>query len=158
MKTFELDAVDRGILHVLQRDARNNSPSAIADEVGVAPNTVRSRIERLEEQGILQGYYPWIDYELAGYQLRVVFVCSASIADRRRVADDALRIDGVIRVNETLSGHDNLLVEGVGEDTEAVTSIARQLEEIGCKIGDEWFIKSSRVKPFNHFGVEHTEE
>lgn len=158
MSSFELDDVDRGILHLLQEDARNNSPATIAEEVGVAPNTVRNRIERLEDRGVIQGYQPHINYERAGYQLHVIFVCTVPVSDRRTIADDALGIDGVIRIIEILSGRDNLAVEAVGEDSDDLTEIASQLESIGCEIADEWFLKNTRVQPFNHFGADVVEE
>lgn len=158
MQSFELDDVDRGILHMLQEDARNNSASDIADEVGVAPNTVRNRINRLEEQGIIEGYYPHIDYERAGYQLRVIFVCTVPISDRRTFADDALATEGVVQVIEILSGRENLAVEAVGENSDDLTTIASQLEALGCEIGDEWFLKNTRAQPFDHFGIEAVEE
>ncbi|WP_247003777.1 Lrp/AsnC family transcriptional regulator [Halosolutus gelatinilyticus] len=154
---MELDDVDRGILHMLQDDARNNSAAVIADEVGVAPNTVRNRIERLEERGVIDGYYPHIDYERAGYQLHVIFVCSVPISDRREFADAALDTEGVIRVNEILSGRENLAVEVVGSDSEAITAIASELEATGCDISDEWFLRNTSVKPFNHFGAEEVD-
>ena len=98
MSNHELDAVDRGILHLLQEDARNNSPADIAEIVGVAPNTVRNRLEQLEDTGVISGYYPHIDYEQASYQLRVWFFCTVPISDRTEIADKLLAIDGVTQV------------------------------------------------------------
>ena len=158
MSAFELDEVDRGILHLLQEDARNNSPATIADEVGVAPNTVRNRIERLEERGVIQGYHPHIDYERAGYQLHVIFVCTVPVSERRTVADEAFDVEGVVRVTEILSGRENLAIEAVGEDSDDITAIATALEDCGCDIADEWFVKNARVQPFDHFGLDATEE
>lgn len=158
MSSFELDEVDRGILHLLQEDARNNSPATIAEEVGVAPNTVRNRIERLEEHGVIEGYQPHINYERAGYQLHVIFVCTVPVSDRRSIADDALAIDGVVRISEILSGRDNLAIEAVSEDSDDLTEIASQLETVGCDIDDEWFLKNTRVQRFNHFGTDVVEE
>ncbi|SFC11463.1 transcriptional regulator, AsnC family [Halobiforma haloterrestris] len=158
MSSFELDDVDRGILHLLQEDARDNSPATIAEEVGVAPNTVRNRIERLEEHGVIEGYHPQIDYERAGYQLRVIFVCTVPISERRTFADEAFDIDGVVRVVEVLSGRENLAVEAVAEDSDGVTAIASDLEDLGCEIADEWFVKNERVQPFDHFGIDVTDE
>jgi DNA-binding Lrp family transcriptional regulator len=104
MNPPELDAVDRGILHMLQQDARNNRASDIADAVGVAPNTVRSRIERLEENGVIEGYHPHINYERAGFQLRDVFVATVPIGRREELAEPSLDVEGVIQVVEILSG------------------------------------------------------
>lgn len=157
MKPPELDDVDRGIVQMLQEDARNNSASVIADEVGVAPNTVRNRIDRLEEQGVVRGYHPHIDYERAGFQIRVIIVCTVPVAERHEFADEALAVDGVVRVIERLSGHENLAVEAVGTDGNAVTSVASGLEAIGCEISDEWFLKNDRVQPFDGFGSEEVE-
>ena len=158
MTPLELDDVDRGILHLLQVDARNHSAATIADEVGVAPNTVRNRIERLEDAGVIQGYHPHLDYEQAGFQLRVVFICTSAIGQRSERAEQALQIEGVIGVSEILSGHENLAVEAVADTTEEVSQIGTDLEEIGLTIQDEWFLKSRRVKPFDDFGREVVEE
>ncbi|WP_049925268.1 Lrp/AsnC family transcriptional regulator [Halopiger goleimassiliensis] len=157
MGSHQLDDVDRGILHLLQEDARNNSAADIAEEVGVAPNTVRNRIERLEDAGVIEGYHPHINYEQAGYQLHVTFICTVPIAERQSFAADALEIDGVIRVVEALSGKDNLAVEAVGETTNDLTEVSTRLESIGCDITGERFTRSTRVQPFDHFGVEVVE-
>lgn len=137
-----------------REDARNNSATQIADAVGVAPNTVRNRIERLEENG----YHPHIDYELAGYQLRVIFTCTVPVAKRREFADSALGIEGVVAVTESLSGYENLAVEAVGETSDELTRITAEVEELGPVIRDERFVKNSHVRPFDQFGPEDAEE
>ncbi|WP_312908269.1 Lrp/AsnC family transcriptional regulator [Natronosalvus caseinilyticus] len=47
----ELDSVDKGILYLLQEDARNNTTNAIGEQVGVSSSTVANRITKLEENG-----------------------------------------------------------------------------------------------------------
>lgn len=73
----ELDNVDRGILHLLQVDARNTTAKEIAEKTGVAASTVRNRIEQLEANGVITGYHPKIDYEAANLPLKVLFVITA---------------------------------------------------------------------------------
>ncbi|NHN48943.1 Lrp/AsnC family transcriptional regulator [Halostella sp. JP-L12] len=158
MEPPDLDDVDRGILHMLQLDARNNSASVIADEVGVAPNTVRNRIDRLEAAGVIRGYHPHIDYERAGFQLRVVFVCTARVAERGDLADRVLDVEGVVGVTEILSGTENILVEAVSDTTDDLTRIAAGLEDLGLEIRDERFVKNARVQPFDNFGVDEARE
>lgn len=148
----QLDAVDRGILYMLQRDARNNSASVIAEAIQVAPNTVRNRIDRLENEGVIDGYLPQLNYERAGYQLRVVFVCSVPIAERQDISQQVMHVDGVIEVREMLSGHQNLLIEVVGIDGDDITDIARKLENLDITIQEERFVKAVRSKPFSQFG------
>lgn len=154
----ELDEVDRGILHLLQLDARANSPPEIADKLDVSANTVRNRIDRLEHNGVITGYHPHIDYEQAGYQLRVIIGATVPVADRKEHANDALSVNGVIRVIEVLSGHDNLAVEVVAEDSDDLTQIVAELEALGLTIQDEWFVKNDRVQSFDHFGIDAVTE
>ena len=158
MSPLELDDVDRGILHLLQVDARNNSPADIAEQVGVAPNTVRNRLKRLEDHDVIEGYQPQINYERAGYQLRVTFICTVPVSERNGIADEVMEIEGVIQVVENLSGRQNLTVDGVGENSEDITAIATSLESLECVIEDEWFIENARTRPFDHFGVEEATE
>ena len=142
---------------MLQEDARNNTASDIADSVGVAPNTVRNRIERLEERGVIQGYHPHIDYDRAGFQFRDYFVATVPISQRREFADKALDVDGTIGVVEILSGRRNLLIESVSADSDDLTRVASELESVDISIEEERFVKSSRVQPFDHFGNEETD-
>lgn len=158
MSHLDLDDVDRGILHLLQEDARNHVASTIAKEVDVSPNTVRNRIERLEDAGVIEQYLPQINYERAGYQLRVLFVCTVPIGKRETLANEVLGIAGVVEVTEILSGKRNLTIEVVGTDTNDITAIAEQIEELDIDIEDERLMKRVHAIPFDHFGREIVEE
>ena len=74
----DLDDVDRSILYMLQEDARNTTAQEIANRVGVSASTVRNRINRLEDDNIIQGYHPELNYEAANLPLQGRFVVSAS--------------------------------------------------------------------------------
>ena len=78
---YVLDDVDRGVLYGLQQDARNATAGEIANEVDVSASTVRNRITNLVEHGIIEGYYPKLDYEKAGCALRVLFIATAPDED-----------------------------------------------------------------------------
>ncbi|MHA1720111.1 MAG: Lrp/AsnC family transcriptional regulator [Promethearchaeota archaeon] len=51
-----LDDIDKFILNELQKDCRI-SQKELADKLNVATSTINYRIKRLEEGGILEGYY-----------------------------------------------------------------------------------------------------
>lgn len=68
MSDSPLDAVDRRILYLLQEDARYNTATEIAKQLDVSTNTVRNRIERLEEEGVVRGYNVDLDYAEAGFR------------------------------------------------------------------------------------------
>jgi len=149
---MELDDVDKGILYLLQEDARRITTKEMGDRVGVSASTVRNRIERLEEEGIVRGYYPDIDYDEAGLQLHVLFICSAESAERDRLAADACSVSGVVQTQEVLNGSDNLQVEAVGTDTDDIARISDELTELGLDVVNSKILKSTRVQPFDHFG------
>jgi DNA-binding Lrp family transcriptional regulator len=103
-----LDQVDQGVLFALQRDARNITIQDIADSVGVSASTVRNRITRLENKGVVEGYVPQINYEIAGFPLKLLFICSVDPDTRSEVAEDVLEVQGVIDVNELVTSERNL--------------------------------------------------
>ncbi|WP_218836432.1 Lrp/AsnC family transcriptional regulator [Halorarum salinum] len=106
----ELDNIDRGILHLLQVDARNATAQEIADKVGTSASTVRNRIERLEKNDVIAGYHPELDYEAANLPLRVLFVVTAPPTERSEYVEELLDIKGVIDVREMLTGRRNVHV------------------------------------------------
>jgi Lrp/AsnC family leucine-responsive transcriptional regulator len=67
----ELDAIDRHILAILQRDARIPN-TELADEVGLTPAPTLRRVRRLEEEGIIHRYVALLDPKQVGRDLMVV--------------------------------------------------------------------------------------
>ena len=147
----QLDNVDRGILHELQLDARNRTAQEIADKVDVSASTVRNRIEELEADGIIEGYHPKIDYEMADLPLQVLFVCTAPPEDRGGMVEEVLDVRGVVDVRETLTGHRNMYVEAVGTGTADTARITDAIHNIGLSIESSEILRQRRVQPFNHF-------
>jgi len=129
-----LDNLDRRILHLLQIDARGASDTDIADETDVTGTTIHNQIKELEKQGVILGYNPEINYEKAGYPMRVLFICSTDLSDRSEMAEKALDVQGVVNVREMLSGEDNLHVEVVAEATSDVKESTEQLDALGLRL------------------------
>lgn len=150
-----LDDVDRAILQLLQRDARNATAVDIAEQVGVTDSTVRNRIEDLEHRGVIEGYTPMIDYEEAGYQLQIRFMCNARIVEREALAKEALGINGVVEVHEIMTGRLNVEIKAVAPRNDDVTRIAMALDDLGLKVETEELIRNHYFRPFDHFGTDH---
>ncbi|MFB6074902.1 MAG: Lrp/AsnC family transcriptional regulator [Haloarculaceae archaeon] len=151
MSDVSLDAVDRGILYALQKDARNVTIAEMAEAVDVSASTVRNRIEQMEQMGIIQGYYPKIDYERANYPLRVMFVCSAPAEDREELARTAIESHGVVDVREMLTSQRNIYIEVVATDTSDLTEITNELSELGFEIVSSEIMTSHYVRPWAEF-------
>ncbi len=133
----DLDELDRSILQVLVEDART-STAEVARRVGAARATVHHRIQRLEEQGVIEGATLMLDHGRLGKPLHA-FIRTAwvaeSEADQRAVARRIAEVPGVVRVHIVTGGRD-FLVEVRAEDMEDVgTTIIDELRGISG-VGD----------------------
>ena len=158
MEPIQLDDVDRGILHALQEDARNATADEMAEQVGVSASTVRNRIGRLEEAGVIRGYHPEIDYGRANFQLFALIVCRAATSARKELVEQILEFDGVVTVRELLTGVDNLHVQTVATDSDDMDETVGRIDELDLEIVSTELIKRDHRQPFDHFGVEVIEE
>ncbi|WP_331234813.1 Lrp/AsnC family transcriptional regulator [Natronorarus salvus] len=147
----ELDDVDRGILHMLQLEARETTAQEIADTVGVSPSTIRNRIDQLETDGVIRGYHPEIDYEEANLPLQILFICSAPATERSELAEDVMEVHGVVDLRELMTGRRNLHIDVVGTSTKDITRITNAIHELGLQIESSEFLQQRRRQPFNHF-------
>ena len=154
MTEESIDDTDRAILHALQEDARNLSSADIAERTGTSDSTVRKRIQRLESEEVIKGYSAEVDYQQSGYPLRMLLYCTASIPERGGLVDDILAIDGVVSVQELVTGEQNLLVTAVGENDNDITPVAQELLDMGLTVADEVLVRSHETTPFGEFNGE----
>lgn len=149
---YEIDDLDERILYRLVENARNTSAPKIAEEMDVAASTVRNRIDQLEAAGVIRGYHANVDYERCGGRLTSIFACSTSVANQERLAQQALRIPGVVEVRKLMSGQGNLQVTVVAADTDGLSHIARKLTNLGLEVEDEEFVQAEYHHPYHDFG------
>ena len=151
MTDAEIDDVDEAILYALQEDARNASSGDIAERTGTSDSTVRKRIQRLESEGVIKGYSASVDYQRSGYPLRMLLYCTASIPERGDIVADILEIDGVVSVQELVTGEQNLLVTAVGKTDGDITPVAQALLDMGLTVADEVLVRTHETTPFGKF-------
>ncbi|SDX85265.1 Lrp/AsnC family transcriptional regulator [Halobellus clavatus] len=151
MKEGELDSIDRHILYYLQQDARATSSTDIADKLDLSSSTVRTRLNKLEESGIIRGYHIDIDYDLAGYPLYTKIICTAPVPERDTLAEAAREIPGVTAVREIMTGERNVYVNAIGRDHDELNRISKELDELGLSIVDEQLIRDEHVCPYHGF-------
>jgi DNA-binding Lrp family transcriptional regulator len=149
--TEDLDEVDKEILYMLQEDARNTSNSQIASAIGCSPSTVTKRLDKLKSAGIIKGYTPNIDYDAAGYPLRVLFICKAAITERGDLLEEVLEISGVVTATELMTGNHNLHIEVVGQHNDDITDMAFSISKLGIQIDEEVLVKNEYPQPASIF-------
>lgn len=153
-----LDEIDYGILHLLQQNARATTPVDMAEQLPVTDTTIRNRIEQLEDDGVIEGYVPIIDYEKAGFPIRLQFSCTAATEDRHEVAGRALELPHVVKVDEMLSARENIQALAVANNTEEVNEITAQLDDLPLTIERERLLRKTRSRPFDYFAGDVVQE
>lgn len=108
----------------------------------------------MEKTGVIEGYYPKLNYEAARLPLQLLFVGTAATEDRANRVDQLLDIRGVVDVRETLTGKRNLFVEVVAEDTTDVVRISDAIHDLGLSVESSEILRQRRVQPFDHFQFE----
>nr|WP_318842643.1 Lrp/AsnC family transcriptional regulator [Haloterrigena turkmenica] len=150
MDDTPLDDVDRSILHQLQLNARQTD-TEIAEKVDVTSTTVRNRLDKLEDKGVIRGYYPEIDYEEAGYPLHVMFVCTVNPNNLKSMAEQILDIRGVVTTRDLLGGERNIHVEIVAGSVREIEDIRNELADLGMTINSSEIISETQVQSWDHF-------
>lgn len=154
---LQIDTVDEQILYYLTEEARHTSAPDIAENVDVSAPTVRNRIRRLEEGGVIRGYHADVNYQKVGGRLTNHYVCSTGNRDREEMAQRVLNVPGVINVREIMSGKGDLRITVVGTDTDDLTRIAQGIISLGIEIDDEDLIHREYFRPYAPFGPRDEE-
>jgi len=154
MNSHHMDEIDEHIVHALMTDARNTSAPMIAEDLSVSAETVRNRIDKLEDSGVIRGYTALIDFERAD-RLTSVFMCTTPADKRKQLAEMAQNIRGVINVRILMAGRRDLQIVAVGESTEDLREIARILAELDVQIEDEELLQTELHGPYSEFSREN---
>ncbi len=123
----ELDATDRRILNVLQKDGRITN-AQLSERVNLSPSACHRRVERLESDGFIAAYVALLDARRLGRPTTVfVEITLQGQADdlldtfEREVA----RIPDILECH-LMAGTADYLLKIMAEDTEDFARIHRQ--------------------------------
>lgn len=145
------DPTDAGILHLLHRDARNTTTAEIGEALEIAPSTVGSRIKKLEENGVVEGYEPRIDYDKLGYEHQFVVAGTAPFERRRQVAGEVADISSVVNVRSMMTTEINVAVKIVTATRADVEQTLEQLQARDLAIDRIEILESEHHEPTNMF-------
>lgn len=120
---MDLDEVDRRILAVLHADARISN-SALADAVGIAPSTCHGRLRRLQEAGVIRGFYTDIDPTAIGLPLQAMISVSLQSNARGHIRNFIQQIRSRPQVMDVyfLAGADDFIIHVAARDTDDLRS------------------------------------
>lgn len=153
----EVDDIDRGILYLLQRNARRTLRS-MASVLDIADNTARNRVEALECAGVILGYTVDVAFDRAGVEHCHLFICTANVREREALAERAREFDEVVEVKTLLTGNRNVHLMAVGTEQADLTDVACRIDELGLDIEAQELVQTHSRHPYTKFQVIGTSD
>ena len=124
-----LDDIDRGIIAILQKNARTSN-AEIARRIGMAPSGVLERIRKLERRGVILGYEARINPKALGRSLTAfTFVRSEEAVGSTASGRSLAGIPEVMEVHHT-AGQDCYLLKVRVADPEALGELLKKFGAI----------------------------
>jgi DNA-binding Lrp family transcriptional regulator len=119
VRRVDLDDVDRRILTALHNDARMSN-NALAEHVGIAPSTCHGRVRRLQEAGVIRGFYTDIDPAAIGLTLQAMISVTLQAASRAKIRTFIQQIRRMPQVMDVyfLAGADDFILHVAAQDTD----------------------------------------
>ena len=123
VRAASVDDVDRRILTALHNDARISN-SALAELVGIAPSTCHGRVRRLQDLGVIRGFYADIDPAAIGLTLQAMISVSLQFNARAKIRDFIQQIRRKPQVMDVyfLAGADDFILHVAARDTDDLRS------------------------------------
>lgn len=121
-----MDNTDVKILKQLLHDARM-SYRKVAEEIGVSPPTVLSRVEKLENEGIIKSYSAMLDHEKLGYDLTVIIDITATKGKIVDLEKQIAKFPNVCAVYDTTGLTDMTIIAKFKSRTELSTFVKKDL-------------------------------
>ena len=118
-----IDDVDRRILTALHADARMSN-SALAELVGIAASTCHGRVRRLQEIGVIRGFYADIDPSAIGLNLQAMISVRLQFTARSKIGSFIRQIRRKHQVMDVyfLAGADDFILHVAARDTDDLRS------------------------------------
>jgi Lrp/AsnC family leucine-responsive transcriptional regulator len=125
--TPEMDAIDRRILAVLQKDSRITN-AELSERVNLSPSACHRRVQRLEEEGFIAAYVALLDARKMG-KPTIVFVEITLQSQAEELLDaferEVAKVPDILECH-LMAGAADYLIKIMAEDTEDFARIHRR--------------------------------
>jgi Lrp/AsnC family leucine-responsive transcriptional regulator len=126
--TKELNKVDRDIIDILQREGRITF-AQIASEVGLSPAAVHERVKKLENRGVITGYYARVEPAEVGVGV-TAFISVSQVAGPRGMLEETFERTPWIEECHHVAGEESLLLKVRAESTRALEHIIWEIRAL----------------------------
>jgi len=117
--------LDRKLVNALLEDGRASLRS-LGEDLDVSVTTVSNHISNLEDDGIIQGYAPIVDYGELGYDVTAIIQLKVEGSALPEITDRLQQHKHMVTVYETTGDHDVIAV-GKFTDTDHMNEQIKEL-------------------------------
>jgi DNA-binding Lrp family transcriptional regulator len=117
--------LDAKLINALLGDGRASLRS-LAEELDVSVTTISNHLSDLEDQGVIKGYTPVVDYEKLGYDVTAVLQLKVEGAELPSLTDRLQSHKQMISVYE-VTGEFDVIAVGKFKDTDDMDATIKEL-------------------------------
>ena len=126
---MKIDTVNWKILSCLQQNARQSNTD-IAKQVGITSPAVAERIRKLEDAGIIEGYYAKVSHFETGHQLKAIITLRAFMGRLKPFMEIVTTFNEVVNCYR-ITGNENIVMEVVLNNQKHLEQFIDQLITYG---------------------------
>jgi Lrp/AsnC family leucine-responsive transcriptional regulator len=122
-----LDDLDIKILNILQQNGRTKR-NQIAEIIGLSIPSVSERLHKLEEKGIIEGYFTKINRKAFGYDIMAyILVTMESSKFYKNLLTKVEKVPQIIECHSIL-GEGSHLMKAIVKNTEALEKLLNEVQ------------------------------
>lgn len=117
--------IDEELVNALLEDGRSSLRS-IAEELNVSVTTVSNHLSELEEDDVIEGYTPDLQYRKLGYDVTAVFQLKADGSALLEITDRLQELHNIVSVYEVTGDYDIIAI-GKFRDTDQMNDRIKEV-------------------------------
>lgn len=126
---MKVDSINWLILGMLQKNSRMTH-TEIAKQVGISSPAVAERIRKLEDAGVIEGYYTQVSYLKTGYQFKAIVNLRAFMGRLKPFLEKVVTFKEVVNCYR-ITGNENIVMEVILRDQKHLEQFIDQLITYG---------------------------
>lgn len=122
-----LDKIDIQILNMLQENGRVKR-NAIAEVVGLSLPSLSERMKKLEERGVIEGYYTKVNRKVFGFDIMAfIQVVTSSSKHYQKFLENVEKEDDIIECYAVL-GEGSHMLKAIVQDSDSLEQLLRRIQ------------------------------
>ncbi|UMB60420.1 Lrp/AsnC family transcriptional regulator [Lutibacter sp. A80] len=126
---MKLDNINWKILKYLQQNSRQSN-TEIAKKVGITSPAVAERIRKMEDAGVIEGYFAKISHTETSHQLKAIITLRAFMGRLKPFLETVKTFDEVVNCYR-ITGNENIIMEVVLKNQQHLEQLIDRLITYG---------------------------